>query len=137
MLRQVIDLYALGCIAGHSPSPSVAVCVADSLVRAEADKGQADEKPGAGDDETDGEDHDLHTWENKGNSAVLELGDNFVDCGLSNGKIGPDHFLGEDAGYKGGFVGRDVRGNSLAGGIDAGKGQSRHDQGFQLRPVFR
>ncbi len=92
------------------------VCLPEVVprVRAHTVSQESQQHPDTGDDQADGEDHELDAGEHEGDGAVFEKGQLGLDGELGQAGVAHDNILGEFAGDEGGFVGRDVGGDDLA-----------------------
>ncbi len=105
--------------------------------RAHAVSAESQKQPYAGDDEADGEDHDLSTRENESNRAVLEKGQLGLDGELGQAEVAHDHIVRELARDESGFVGRDVGGDDLAVVVGRLEGDNGDDKGLELSPKVK
>lgn len=115
--------------------PPVRFPVLHPLKEAEPDDRKANNKPAARNDETDREDEQVHTGQNKGDGVVSKSGHDLVDGDLRLGCRGQHDVIRERASHEGCFVGGDVGADDLAGRIGGGQGYCRHDEGFEIGPV--
>ncbi len=122
-------------LLGHSHPPLVGLPEVVPGVRAHAVSADPQNEPDAGDDETDGEDHELDAGEDEGDGAVGETIDLGFDGELGHAEVAHDHILGEDTGDEGGFVGRDIGSDDLAVGVGCLEGDDGHDERLELSPA--
>jgi hypothetical protein len=115
-------------------SRSVRLAVVDALERAVTVDNKAKQGPEASDYQTDGENENVDTGQNKGDSSILEPGNLVVDGQLGESEVRHDDLVGEDAVYKGGLVGRHVGGDCVACGVDTLETDCGHDQGLKNSP---
>lgn len=114
----------------HSPSP-VRRRILNSLIGAEAIRSQSNEQPDGSNYQSNGEEHKIHSWQDKGHGAVLQsslLGRYGL---LGGGKIGQDDVVGEDTNEERRFVKRDVGTNLRTGGGDCGESEGGHDESLE------
>lgn len=123
-------------LAGVLCPPPELLTEPDAVERAKGNGAAESDCPDAGDNQTDGEDHDGDSRQDESNGAVSEHLERLVDGHVGDTELGHDGALGEDAGDKGGLVGRDVGANGLASRVDGRERHDRHDECFNRSPVF-